>query len=63
MARLLYLVVMINGKNISFYADSVDSDESTHRFSFDGEVVAEFERRNIAGYVSVEEEEEEDGDN
>lgn len=50
------MIVTINGKNISFYADEVDSDESAHRFLEDGEIVSEFERKNIAGYIAFEEE-------
>lgn len=59
MERLLFQIFTINGKEIYFSADSVESDETTHRFYIDGEICAEFERKNIAGYCASEEE---DGD-
>ena len=59
---MLYMIVTINGKQLSFYADEVDSDESTHRFLEDGEIVSEFERKNIAGYIAFEEKDVEEDD-
>lgn len=59
MVRLLFQIFTINCKEILFTADSVESDETTHRFWVDGEIRAEFERKNIAGYCASEEE---DGD-
>lgn len=50
MGEFLYQVVTINGKLIAFEADQVVSDEERHSFLVDGEVVGEFERKNIAGY-------------
>lgn len=60
----MYYVVTINGKIIAFQADEVESDNERHSFLMDGEVVGEFERKNIAGYfweeVSEDENEEDD---
>ena len=50
MGEYLYQVVTINGKMIAFEADQVISDDERHTFMVDGEVVGEFERKNIAGY-------------
>lgn len=57
---MLYLIVTINGKQLAFYADEVESDGNTHRFLEGGEIVSEFERKNIAGYIAFDEEEVED---
>lgn len=57
MGKYLYQVVMINGKIVEFEADMVDSDEDKYRFWYDEKEVAEFERKNIAGYVEAEIEE------
>lgn len=62
MGTYLYQVVTINGKIIAFEADEVDSENDRHIFLFGGEVVAEFERRNIAGYFATEILEDEDGE-
>ena len=62
MGVYLYQVVTINGKIIAFEADEVDSDDDRHTFLVGGEVVAEFERKNIAGYFTVEIIEGEDGE-
>ena len=56
---MLFQIFTINGKEIDFHAYSVESDETTHRFWVNGEIKAEFERKNIAGYCASEEE---DGD-
>ena len=56
---MLFQIFTINGKEIDFHADSVESDETTHRFLVDRWIAAEFERKNIAGYCASEEE---DGD-
>lgn len=50
----MYQVVTINGKIIAFEADEVESDVERHIFLIGGEVVAEFERKNIAGYFTLE---------
>lgn len=57
MGKYLYQVVMINGRIVEFEADMVFSDEDKHRFYYDEKIVAEFERKNIAGYVEAEIEE------
>lgn len=57
MGKYLYQVVTINGRIVQFEADMVESDEERHRFWYDTEVVAEFERKNIAGYIAAEIEE------
>ena len=49
-ADMLYAVVMINGKMVVFPADEVESTDEKYIFMIDGEVVGEFERKNIAGY-------------
>ena len=51
-ADKIYQILSINGKIIVFFADEVESDEERHVFYLDGEVIGEFERRNIAGYVA-----------
>lgn len=48
----IYEILSINGKIIVFYADEVVSDEDRHVFYLDGEIIGEFERKNIAGYVA-----------
>lgn len=62
MEMYLYQVVMINGKMVAFEAEEVESDSDKHVFYVDGEVVGEFERRNIAGYIAAEMEYGEDYD-
>ncbi len=47
---MMYYVVTINGRIIAFQADEVESDDDRHSFKMGGEVVGEFERKNIAGY-------------
>ena len=53
MGEYLYQVVTINGKIVAFEADQVISDDERHMFMVDGEVVGEFERKNIAGYFET----------
>ena len=48
----IYEILSINGKIIVFFADEVVSDNERHVFYLDGEVIGEFERKNIAGYVA-----------
>lgn len=62
MEILLFAVVMINGKMVVFEAEEVETIEDRYVFTSDGEIVAEFERKNIAGYFKEEiiEEDEED---
>ena len=60
-ADKIFEILSINGKIIVFFADNVESDDERHVFYLDGEVIGEFERKNIAGYVAqpFEDEEEE----
>ena len=58
----MYYVVTINGKIIAFQADDVESDNERHSFLADGEVVGEFERKNIARYCWEEIDEDEEDD-
>ena len=55
-----FQVVTINGKIIAFEAEEVISYDDTYQFLYDGEVVGEFNKKNIAGYFSTELEDEED---
>jgi hypothetical protein len=55
-----YIVVMINGRYIQFEADRVQEYGDDYTFYLDGDVVAEFNKKNIAGYIQVEDEEEEE---
>lgn len=48
----IYEILSINEKIIVFYADEVVSDEDRHVFYLDGEIIGEFERKSIAGYVA-----------
>ena len=52
---MLFQVVMLNGRAAEFVADEVEVNEEEYIFTIGGDVVAEFERRNIAGYISGEE--------
>lgn len=49
---------MINGRYIQFEADRVQEYGDDYTFYLDGGVVAEFNKKNIAGYIQVEDEEE-----
>ena len=60
MLRMWYDIFFINGKVAEFEADYVVSDAQTHTFKRDYQVVAEFERKNIAGYVTSEGDEEDE---
>ena len=51
MEQLLYQIFFINGKGISFYADGVQEFGDDFTFVLDGTTVAQFEKKNIAGYV------------
>lgn len=54
MGILLFAVVMINGKMVAFEADEVETTEEKYLFLSDGEIIGEFERKNIAGYFMEE---------
>ena len=45
---------------MDFEAEEVCDEEETYKFYDDDEVVAEFSKKNIAGYVDLGEEEEEE---
>ena len=62
MGEYLYQILLINGKTAEFEADQVISDDERHTFMVDGEVVGEFERKNIAGYFETPIEEIDDED-
>ena len=49
----LYQVVFINGRIVEFFADSHEFEDGIYTFYFEGDVVAEFKRDNIAGYVAT----------
>ena len=49
----LYLVTFINGKMVEFNADEMECEDGVYTFWLDGEVVAQFKRDNIAGYIVV----------
>lgn len=55
-----YQIIMINGRIIEFEADSVEDDMGFLTFLEDGEVIGEFKKDNIAGYLSTGEIEGED---
>lgn len=57
---MVFQVFTINAKQIVFIADRVESDETKHVFYIDDEIIGEFQRNNIAGYMSCEEEEDEE---
>ena len=57
---MIYRVVMLNGRFMDFEAEEVCDEEETYKFYDDDEVVAEFSKKNIAGYVDLGEEEEEE---
>lgn len=53
---MTYLIVMINGRCVSFEADEVGEEDGTYKFYLDEELVAEFDKKNIAGYIAEGEE-------
>lgn len=57
---MTYQIMFINGRAIAFEADSVIDSEGAYEFYIDGEVVAEFDTHNIAGYIAIEEYDEND---
>ena len=50
---MFYQIVMINGRGVAFEADEVGEDDGTYKFYLNEELVAEFEKKNIAGYVAL----------
>lgn len=54
------IVITVNGKYFDFDADEVKDYGGEYAFYLEGEIVAEFMKNNIAGYIMQEKEEEED---
>ena len=55
---MIYQIILINGKIIEFEADAYELEDGTYQFYRDGEIVGEFQKNNIAGFWSVNEEDE-----
>lgn len=49
-----YCITFVNGKILRFEADNVEFEDGVYTFYLEGDVVAEFKRDNIAGYIVVE---------
>lgn len=47
---MYYTIITLNGKSATFEADEVNQDGERYIFSLDGEVVAQFLIKGIAGY-------------
>lgn len=50
MGRLLYQIVLVNGRDVMIEADGMEEEDGVYVFTEEEEVVAEFTRNNIAGY-------------
>ena len=50
---MTYEIVLLTGKIIEFEADNCEEIDGGYVFYVDDEVVGEFDRRNIAGYIAV----------
>ena len=51
-----FQIIMINGRIIEFEADEVqDYGDGFLRFLYEGEVIGEFKKDNVAGYLAVRE--------
>lgn len=50
MGRLLYQIILINGREVEIEADEIEEEDGGYVFTEEGEVVAEFTKNNIAGY-------------
>lgn len=55
--RTLYQVYFINGRVVEFFAERLTIEDGVCNFMVEDEVVGEFKLDNIAGYLSVAEEE------
>ena len=53
-----YCIVFVNGKKLRFEADNLEFEDGVYTFYLEGDVVAEFKRDNIAGYIVVEDDDE-----
>jgi hypothetical protein len=47
----MYQVITLNARIIEFEADRVEMEDGVYTFYEDDEVIGEFKRDNIAGYV------------
>lgn len=54
------IVITVNGKYFDFDADEVKDYGGEYAFYLEGEIVAEFMKNNIAGYIMQEKEEEDE---
>lgn len=51
-----FQIIMINGRIIEFAADEVqDCGDGFLQFFYEGEVIGEFKKDNVAGYLAVRE--------
>lgn len=48
---LLFQIFFINGKGISFCTDKVEEYANDYLFVLDDMTVAQFDKKNVAGYV------------
>lgn len=51
---MIYQIILINGKIIEFEAEEYEYEDGTYSFFYDGEVMAQFQRNNIAGFCKKE---------
>ena len=51
---MVYQIVLINGKIIEFLADEYEYENGEYTFYVGSEIVAQFQRNNIAGFYSLE---------
>ena len=58
---MVYQIVLINGKIIEFIAEEHELEDGTYTFYHDGDVVAQFQKNNIAGFSAFEIEMDEEG--
>lgn len=54
------IVITVNGKYFDFDADEVKDYGGEYAFYLEGEIVAEFMKNNIAGYIMNDHEEDEE---
>ena len=50
---MTYEIIMINGRIVCFGADEVRDYGESYAFYVDDEIVGEFKKNNIAGYIQV----------
>lgn len=55
---MLFTIITLNGRAFPFIADEVTEDDERYRFSAEGEVIASFLIKGIAGYYAEEEDDE-----